>query len=43
MVDAVRSAIGRHNGGLSGVRPDDLLAAASVGMGVSTLVEWMDN
>jgi acetyl-CoA acetyltransferase family protein len=26
IVDAVRSAIGRHNGALSGVRPDDLLA-----------------
>jgi acetyl-CoA acetyltransferase family protein len=26
IVDAVRSAIGRHNGGLSSVRPDDLLA-----------------
>jgi len=26
IVDAVRSPIGRHNGGLSSVRPDDLLA-----------------
>jgi len=26
IVDAVRSPIGRHNGALSGVRPDDLLA-----------------
>lgn len=26
VVDAVRSPIGRHNGGLSSVRPDDLLA-----------------
>jgi acetyl-CoA acetyltransferase family protein len=26
IVDAVRSAIGKHNGGLSSVRPDDLLA-----------------
>jgi len=26
IVDAVRSPIGRHNGGLSTVRPDDLLA-----------------
>ena len=26
IVDAVRSPIGRHNGSLSGVRPDDLLA-----------------
>ena len=27
IVDAVRSAIGRHNGGLSSVRPDDLLGS----------------
>ena len=26
IVDAVRSDIGRHNGALSSVRPDDLLA-----------------
>ena len=26
LVDAVRSAVGKHNGGLSSVRPDDLLA-----------------
>ncbi len=26
IIDAVRSPIGRHNGGLSSVRPDDLLA-----------------
>lgn len=27
IIDAVRSPIGKHNGGLSSVRPDDLLAA----------------
>jgi hypothetical protein len=28
IVDAMRSPIGRHNGALSGVRPDDLLRPA---------------
>ncbi len=32
IVDAVRSAIGRHNGGLSSVRPDDLLAEVLRGL-----------
>ncbi|UCC49780.1 MAG: thiolase family protein [Gemmatimonadota bacterium] len=32
IVDAVRSPIGRHNGALSGVRPDDLLAEVLKGL-----------
>jgi acetyl-CoA acetyltransferase len=32
MVDAVRSPIGRHNGSLSSVRPDDLLAEVLNGL-----------
>jgi acetyl-CoA acetyltransferase family protein len=32
IVEAVRSAIGRHNGSLSSVRPDDLLAAVLRGL-----------
>jgi acetyl-CoA C-acetyltransferase len=32
IVGAVRSAIGRHNGGLSSVRPDDLLAGVLRGL-----------
>ncbi len=32
IVGAVRSPIGRHNGGLSGVRPDDLLAEVLKGL-----------
>ena len=32
IVDGVRSPIGRHNGGLSSVRPDDLLAAVLKGL-----------
>jgi len=32
IVDAVRSPIGRHNGSLSGVRPDDLLAEVLNGL-----------
>lgn len=32
IVGAVRSPIGRHNGGLSGVRPDDLLAEVLNGL-----------
>jgi 3-oxoadipyl-CoA thiolase len=32
IIDAVRSPIGRHSGALSGVRPDDLLAAVFKGL-----------
>ena len=32
IVDAVRSPIGRHNGGLSSVRPDDLLAEVLIAL-----------
>ena len=32
IIDGARSAIGRHNGGLSSVRPDDLLAAVLKGL-----------
>jgi acetyl-CoA acetyltransferase family protein len=32
IIDAVRSPIGRHNGALSGVRPDDLLAEVLKGL-----------
>jgi acetyl-CoA acetyltransferase family protein len=32
IVDGVRSPVGRHNGGLSGVRPDDLLAVVLRGL-----------
>ncbi|NIM52853.1 MAG: acetyl-CoA C-acyltransferase [Gemmatimonadales bacterium] len=32
IIDGVRSPVGRHNGGLSGVRPDDLLAEVLKGL-----------
>ena len=32
IIDAVRSPIGRHNGGLSSVRPDDLLAEVLIAL-----------
>ncbi|MGM0668842.1 MAG: beta-ketoacyl synthase N-terminal-like domain-containing protein, partial [Gemmatimonadota bacterium] len=32
IVDGVRSPVGRHNGGLSSVRPDDLLAEVLKGL-----------
>jgi len=36
IVDAVRSPVGRHNGGLSSVRPDDLLAEVLKGLQART-------
>ncbi len=39
IIDAVRSAIGRHNGGLSSVRPDDLLAEVLKGLVERTAID----
>jgi acetyl-CoA acetyltransferase family protein len=39
IIDAVRSAIGRHNGSLSSVRPDDLLAEVLKALVVRTGVD----
>ncbi len=36
IIDAVRSPVGRHGGGLSGVRPDDLLADVLEGLQART-------
>jgi len=36
LIDGVRSPVGRHNGGLSGVRPDDLLAEVLRGLQART-------
>jgi acetyl-CoA acetyltransferase family protein len=36
IIDGVRSPVGRHNGGLSGVRPDDLLAEVLKGLQART-------
>jgi acetyl-CoA acetyltransferase family protein len=39
IIDGVRSPIGRHNGALSGVRPDDLLAEVLKGLVVRTGID----
>ena len=39
IVDGVRSPVGRHNGGLSSVRPDDLLAEVFKGLEERTGIE----
>lgn len=39
IVDGVRSPVGRHNGGLSSVRPDDLLAEVMKGLQARTGID----
>jgi acetyl-CoA acetyltransferase family protein len=39
IIDGVRSAVGRHNGGLSSVRPDDLLAQVLKGLQARTGID----